>query len=62
MAKVFECGSAGPVCNAEVTGETEDEVLEKAVAHARDKHGVELSGSSTFVGYVRSLIRDEGER
>ena len=62
MAKVFECGRAGPVCKAKVTGATEDEVLEKAVAHARDDHGVDLSGSSTFAGYVRSLIRDEHEK
>lgn len=62
MAKVFECGRAGPVCNAKITGETEDDVLQKAVEHARDDHGVDLSGSSTFVGYVRSIIRDEGER
>lgn len=61
MAKVLECGSAGPVCNAKVTGQTEEEVLEKAVAHAREKHGVDLSGSSTFAGYLRSLIRDEGK-
>ena len=59
MAKVLECGAAGPVCGAEVKGETEEEVLRKAVEHAREDHGVDLSGSTTFARYLRSLIRDE---
>jgi predicted small metal-binding protein len=59
VAKVLECGAAGPVCKAKVKGETEEEVLEKAVEHARKDHGVDLAGSTTFVGYLRSLIRDE---
>jgi predicted small metal-binding protein len=62
MAKVLECGAAGPVCKAKVRGETEEEVLQKAVEHAREDHGVDLSGSSTFAGYLRGLIRDEGAK
>ena len=58
--KSFQCRHAGVVCGAKVTGETEEEVLEKAVAHAREKHGVDLAYSSTLAGYARSLIRDEG--
>ena len=50
----------GVVCNAKVTGETEDEVLAKAVEHAKEKHGVDLSQSKTLAGYARSLIRDDG--
>jgi len=61
MAKVIECGSAGPICKAKVTGETDEEVLEKALAHARDDHGVDLSGSTTFANYLRSVIREEPE-
>ena len=60
MAKILECGAAGPVCSAKATGESEEEVLENAVEHARKDHGVDLAGSATFVGYLRSLIRDEG--
>ena len=60
MAKILECGAAGPVCRAKVKGETEEEVLQQAVEHARKDHGVDLAGSTTFVGYLRSLIRDEG--
>jgi len=44
-----------------VTGDTEEEVLEKAVTHAREKHGVDLTASTTLAGYARSLIRDEKE-
>jgi predicted small metal-binding protein len=59
--KRLECSAGGLVCDAEVTGETEDEVLEKAVAHAREKHGVDLAASTTLARYARSLIRDEND-
>lgn len=61
MTKSFECRHGGVVCNAKVTGETEEEVLAKAVEHARKAHGVDLGGSKTLAGYARSLIRDEGD-
>lgn len=54
--KRFACADAGVICNAEVTGETEEEVLAKAVEHARDAHGVDLSASTTLANYARSLI------
>ncbi len=59
--KRFACADAGVVCKAEVTGETDEEVLSKAVAHAREKHGVDLAQSSTLAGYARGLIRDDAE-
>jgi predicted small metal-binding protein len=65
MAKSFQCADAGVVCKAKVTGDTEEEVLRKAVEHAREAHGVDLTQSTTLAGYARSLIRDEaptGER
>ena len=61
MTKSFRCQDAGVVCRAEVTGATEDEVLAKAVQHARAAHGVDLAQSTTLAGYARSLIRDDGE-
>jgi predicted small metal-binding protein len=57
--KSLTCGDSGIICNAKVTGETEDEVLDKAVEHAREAHGVDLAQSSTLVNYARSLIRDD---
>jgi predicted small metal-binding protein len=57
--KSFQCSDAGVPCNAKVTGETEDEVLAKAVEHARKAHGVDLTVSKTLAGYAQSLIRDD---
>ena len=56
--KSFACADAGVVCKAEVTGETEEEVLSKAVEHARQKHGIDLTVSSTLANFARSKIRD----
>ena len=59
MAKSFQCRDAGVVCRAKFTGETEAEVLEKAVAHAREKHGEDLAEVRTLARYAQSLVRDE---
>ena len=61
MARTFECRRGGVVCNAKITGATDEEVLAKAVEHAKQKHGVDLSQSKTLAGYAQSLIRDEGD-
>ncbi len=57
--KTFECQDAGVVCGAKVTGETEDEVLAKAVEHARSKHGVDLKESETLMRFAKGAIRDD---
>jgi predicted small metal-binding protein len=62
VTKALRCQDTGIVCGAEVTGETEEEVLAKAVEHARSDHGVDLTASSTLADYARSCIRDKGER
>ena len=59
LTKSFRCADAGVVCRKKVTGETEDEVLEKAVEHARKKHGVDLTASVTLVKFAQSAVRDE---
>ena len=59
--KSFACRDAGVVCRATVTGETEEEVLAKAVEHARTKHGVDLTQSSTLANFAKGLIRDDSE-
>lgn len=58
MTKRFACSSGGVVCRATIEGETEDEVLAKAVAHARDKHGVDLTQANTLARYARSLVEE----
>jgi predicted small metal-binding protein len=60
LTKSFRCADAGVVCRAEITGETEEEVLQKAVEHAREKHGVDLTASMTLANFAKSAIRDEG--
>lgn len=62
MTKSFRCQDAGVVCGAEVTGETEEEVLAKAVEHAREAHGVDLSQSTTLANFARSQIREKDAR
>jgi predicted small metal-binding protein len=57
--KSFECRNAGVVCDAKVTGATEEEVLAKAVEHARTAHGVDLAASTTLAKFARGQIRDE---
>jgi len=59
VTKSFRCADAGVVCRAKITGETEDEVLQKAVEHAREKHGVDLTISTTLANFAKSAIRDE---
>ena len=49
------------VCRAKVTGATEEEVLAKAVEHAKEAHGVDLTQARTLARYAQSLIRDESE-
>jgi predicted small metal-binding protein len=57
--KSFECRHAGVVCKAKVSGATEDEVLAKAVEHAKKAHGVDLTVSTTLANFARSTIYDE---
>lgn len=38
MAKVLRCRDLGMDCPAEIRGETEEEVLEKAKEHAEKEH------------------------
>ena len=59
MAKTFSCSHGGVVCGATIEGETEDEVLIKAIEHAKQVHGVDLTRSQTLARYAQSLIRDK---
>ena len=59
--KSFRCADAGVICKAEVTGETEEEVIAKAVEHARERHGVDLTQSTTLADFARSLVRDDAK-
>lgn len=57
MTKVLKCGDLMPGCAFEARGETADEVLQKAAAHAKNDHQVEVTAE--LAAKVRSAIRDE---
>ena len=59
MARTFRCSDGGVVCRATIKGETDEEVLTKAVEHAKKAHGVDLSQSKTLAAYAQSLISGE---
>ncbi len=40
MGKKLACKDAGIECDAVIQGETEDEVMQKAAAHAAQDHGM----------------------
>lgn len=54
----FQCSHGGVPCRAKITGGSEEEVLAKAVEHARKKHGVDLTQAQTLARYAKGLIRE----
>ncbi len=58
MAKMFRCSDTGMSCNAEIRGNTEQEVIEKAKEHARDVHNMALRSDDTTMKKVRQAIKD----
>ena len=62
MTKVLQCSDGGLICGKSVEGETEEEVLEKAVAHVQKDHGVDLTQAQTLVRYAQTLIHDKETR
>jgi predicted small metal-binding protein len=60
VSKTITCAHGGIVCGATVRGETEQEVLDKALEHARKDHGVDVAQSKTLTNYLRSLVREDG--
>jgi predicted small metal-binding protein len=59
MTKTFECKHGGVVCRAKIRADTDEEVLRRAVEHAKKAHGVDLSQSKTLAAYAQSLIHEE---
>jgi len=56
MGKVLKCGELFPGCAVEARGETEEEVLKHAAAHARRDHGVAEIDAVTLAK-VKAAIR-----
>jgi predicted small metal-binding protein len=58
MAKVLRCRDVGMDCKFEARAETEEEILKKAVEHARLVHNMEEIPKEV-VDKVRAAICDE---
>lgn len=39
--KEFNCGQLVPGCEAVITGDSDEEILEKVGVHAREEHGMD---------------------
>jgi len=57
MAKTMKCGDLMPGCDFVAEGETEEDVLQKAAAHAKEAHGIEEI-TEDLVDQVRAKISD----
>jgi len=58
MAKLLRCKDVGMDCKFEVRAETEEEILKKAVEHARTVHKMKEIPKE-MVEKVRAAIRNE---
>lgn len=56
MAKHMRCRDVGMDCDFEATGNTEDEVMQQAAAHARTRHNIQEI-TPELAAKVRSVIR-----
>lgn len=58
MAKELRCGDVVPGCDFVARGESEQEILERAAAHASEAHDVSEI-TPELAEKVRGAIRDE---
>ena len=60
--KYLSCREAGKECDYVAQGENETEVLEDAMRHGREFHGMgEADFSPQLREKMRALVRDEGD-
>jgi predicted small metal-binding protein len=60
MAKVLRCRDLGMSCPKEIRAETEEELLNLAMEHAKMDHGLDISTiPPAIMTMVRAAIRDE---
>ena len=57
MSKVMKCGDLMPGCDFVATGETEEDILKAAAAHAKEVHN--MDASPELVEMVKSVTKDE---
>jgi len=58
MTKIFECGSVFPGCKYVVHDDSDDEIMFKAMEHARSAHQFEQM-SPQLKARIRAAIREE---
>jgi predicted small metal-binding protein len=58
MTKVLRCGDIVPGCDYEARADSEAELMQKAVQHARDAHGMQTIPPDVLE-QVKSKIKDE---
>ena len=56
MTKTMKCGDLMPGCDFEVRGETEEEILAQAAAHAKEAHGLDVTPE--LAEKVKGVIHD----
>lgn len=57
MTKVMKCGDLMSGCEFEARGETTDEILQQAAAHAKEVHDLDVTPE--LAEKVKSVIKDE---
>jgi len=57
MAKVLACRDMGADCDFQATGETVEEVMQKAGQNAAEAHGM-VSMPPEMVAQVESMVKD----
>jgi predicted small metal-binding protein len=60
MTKVLKCSDLNPGCNFEMRGNSEDDILKQATAHAKTAHNMQ-NVPAELLSKARSAIRDEAE-
>ena len=55
--KVMQCADLMPGCDFKAMGETEDDILKQAAAHAKEAHGLDVTPE--LAEKVKSVIKDE---
>jgi predicted small metal-binding protein len=60
MTKVLKCGDVTPGCNAEIRGDSDDEVLKKAAEHAKTAHNMQ-NFPPNILFKIKGAIHDQGE-
>ncbi len=57
MAKVLSCRDAGMECDWHACGETDEQLLQQGMQHARQDHGV-TEFSDEMIAKARSAIKE----